>query len=179
MTTADDLLLRAYELLDRRGQVENFDKRQQLLFDIMNYLDAPKDKTQDEYDLVKVLNDPEGYYPGNFETAEKAAAFLMCLCQEAADRIQRLEAKDEPVAWMFQHEDTGLIDYVDTQQVEWGFEKNNPRWQKIGPVFLHPPAPMKPMTEEEIPYKGSHDYSAFLLGIRFAERHRGIGGDND
>ena len=46
-----------------------------------------------------------------------------------------------PVAWMFQHEDTGLIDFVDTQQVEWGFEKNNPRWQKIGPVYLHPPKP--------------------------------------
>ena len=47
----------------------------------------------DEYDLVKVLNDPEDYYPGNFETAEKAAAFLMCLCQEAADEIQKLRRR--------------------------------------------------------------------------------------
>ena len=48
-----------------------------------------------EYDLVKVLNDPEGYYPGNFETPEKANAFLMCLCQEAADEIEKLKTKRE------------------------------------------------------------------------------------
>ena len=41
-----------------------------------------------------------------------------------------------PVAWMFQHDETGKITYVDHQQVEWGFEKNNPRWQKIYPVYL-------------------------------------------
>jgi len=44
----------------------------------------------EEYDLVKILNNPEDYYPGNFETAEKACAFLMCLCQEAADEIEKL-----------------------------------------------------------------------------------------
>lgn len=44
----------------------------------------------------------------------------------------------EAVAWEYQHEDTGLIDFVDPQQVEWGFEKNNPRWQKVGPVYRHP-----------------------------------------
>lgn len=38
----------------------------------------------------------------------------------------------EPDSYLFQHEETGLIQYVDSQQVEWGFEKNNPRWQRIG-----------------------------------------------
>ena len=51
----------------------------------------------EEYDLVKVLNDPDVYYPGNFVTAEKAAAFLMCLCQEAAYKIQKLEATKKPL----------------------------------------------------------------------------------
>jgi hypothetical protein len=50
-------------------------------------------RMSNEYDLVKVLNDPEDYYPGNFETPEKANAFLMCLCQEAADEIERLREK--------------------------------------------------------------------------------------
>lgn len=62
------------------------------------------------------------------------------------DRLQRFAALierevrggAEPVAFEFQHEDTGLIDFVDPQQVEWGFQKNNPRWQLIGPVFRHP-----------------------------------------
>lgn len=48
------------------------------------------------------------------------------------------EVQAEPVAWMFQHEETGLTECVDIQQVEWGFEKNNPRWQKIGPLYTHP-----------------------------------------
>lgn len=46
----------------------------------------------------------------------------------------------EPFGYVFQHEETGLVQVVDVQQVEWGFEKNNPRLQKIGPVYLHPPA---------------------------------------
>jgi hypothetical protein len=46
----------------------------------------------------------------------------------------------EPYGYAFQHEDTGLQQVVDIQQVEWGFEKNNPRWERIGPVYFHPPA---------------------------------------
>jgi hypothetical protein len=46
----------------------------------------------------------------------------------------------EPVGYLFQHEETGLTTVVDVQQVEWGFEKNNPRHQKIGPVYTIPPA---------------------------------------
>jgi len=46
----------------------------------------------------------------------------------------------DPVAWMFQHEDTGRITCVEAQQVEWGFEKSNPRLQKIAPLFTTPPS---------------------------------------
>jgi len=46
----------------------------------------------------------------------------------------------EPIGYLFQHEETGLTAVVDVQQVEWGFEKNNPRHQKIGPVYTSPPA---------------------------------------
>lgn len=51
--------------------------------------------------------------------------------------------KTEPYGYAFQHEDTGLKQVVDVQQVEWGFERNNPRWQKLGPVYLHQPSEMK------------------------------------
>ena len=44
----------------------------------------------------------------------------------------------EPLGWLFQHEETGLTQVVDCQQVEWGFEANNPRWQKIRQVYDHP-----------------------------------------
>lgn len=45
----------------------------------------------------------------------------------------------EPYGYAFQHEETGLQQVVDVQQVEWGFEKNNPRWKKLGPVYFQPP----------------------------------------
>lgn len=44
----------------------------------------------------------------------------------------------KPVAWLFQHEETGVVHIVDCQQVEWGFEKNNPRLQKIVPLYAIP-----------------------------------------
>jgi len=45
----------------------------------------------------------------------------------------------EPEAFMYQHEETGVIGFVDLQQVEWGFEKNNPRLHIICPLFRAPP----------------------------------------
>lgn len=75
-----------------------------------------------------------------------AAAFIADQSEPA--RKRKLEEKNmtaaqqvEPYGYAFQHEETGLQQVVDVQQVEWGFEKNNPRWQKLGPVYLHPPAP--------------------------------------
>lgn len=61
---------------------------------------------------------------------------------ELAAKLNAL-AKQKPVGWLFQNEETGLTEVVDAQQVEWGFEKNNPRWQKIHPVYAGPiPAPV-------------------------------------
>jgi hypothetical protein len=46
-----------------------------------------------DYDIVDVLNSPEEYYPDNFNTAMDANAFLLGLCQEAAEDIKRLRAE--------------------------------------------------------------------------------------
>jgi hypothetical protein len=59
---------------------------------------------------------------------------------EARREVAALKAVQEPIGYLFQHEETGLTTVVDVQQVEWGFEKNNPRHQKIGPVYTTPPA---------------------------------------
>jgi hypothetical protein len=39
------------------------------------------------------LRDPEGHHPGNFDTAKRANALLLCLCQRASEtiRIQHAE----------------------------------------------------------------------------------------
>lgn len=41
----------------------------------------------------------------------------------------------KPETWLFQHEDTGAIHYIDNWQVENGFEENNLRLQKIAPMY--------------------------------------------
>ena len=51
-----------------------------------------------------------------------------------ADERERLLAgveMPEPDAYLFQHDETGNTMFVDAQQVAWGFEKANPRLQKI------------------------------------------------
>lgn len=36
---------------------------------------------------------------------------------------------------MYQHEETGVTGFVDQQQVDWGFEKNNPRLHLCGELM--------------------------------------------
>jgi len=64
-------------------------------------------------------------------------------CEALARELKAAKQEQgEPVAWMFQHEETGRIMFVEAQQLEWGFEKGNPRLKKIGPVYTAPqPAP--------------------------------------
>ena len=57
----------------------------------------------------------------------------------------RVLCNAEPIGYLYQHEDTGMTTSVDVQQVEWGFEKNNPRFTLIGP--LHKPADILPQGE--------------------------------
>jgi hypothetical protein len=44
-------------------------------------------------DLIKILNNPEEHYPGNFDTPQRANALLTGLCQDAAIEIERLNAE--------------------------------------------------------------------------------------
>ena len=61
------------------------------------------------------------------------------------------QPEPEPVAWMYQHEDTGLTMCVIVQQVGAGFEKNNPRWKKITPLYTAPPQrEWQGLTDEEV-----------------------------
>ncbi len=85
-------------------------------------------------------------------------------------RAALAQPEPEPVAWLFQHKETGLTECIDTQQVEWGFEKNNPRWQKIEPLYTAPPQ-RKPLTDEQI---GRAFYGCTIF-VRKVEAAHGIG----
>ena len=54
---------------------------------------------------------------------------------ETAVPVCELPELPEPDSFLFQHDETGNTMFVDAQQVEWGFEKNNPRLHKIGGAF--------------------------------------------
>ena len=92
--------------------------------------------------------------------------------------VEQPQGEQEPVAWLFQHEETGLTELVDVQQVEWGFGKNNPRWQKIGPVYTHQHPPRQPLTDEQIDavYGDTVGYS-YIEFARAIERAHGIWGE--
>lgn len=94
---------------------------------------------------------------------------------------QKEQPEQEPVAWMFQHEETGRIMCVEAQQVEGGFEKGNPRLKKIAPLYTHPPQ-RKPLTTEErssIVNEALRGHAstrdAIDWAIRHVERHHGRG----
>ena len=53
-------------------------------------------------DIVTVLNDPEKVYPGNFDTSQRANAFLFGLCQEAAEEIKKLRANIQTLDAMYE-----------------------------------------------------------------------------
>jgi len=59
------------------------------------------------------------------------------------------QEQGEPVAWMFQHEETGRITFVEAQQLEWGFEKGNPRLKKIGPLYTEPHRAWIDLTDQD------------------------------
>jgi hypothetical protein len=54
--------------------------------------------------------------------------------------IEQVE-KQEPVAWMWQHDETGRTGFIDMWQLENGWEKINPRLLLVCPLYTAPPNP--------------------------------------
>lgn len=58
-----------------------------------------------------------------------------------ADRLAdflRQIAEAQPDAWMWQHDETGRIGFVDQWQVDNGWQKNNPRCEIVRPLYTLP-----------------------------------------
>jgi hypothetical protein len=114
-------------------------------------LEESVDLVREDYENAKKLY---GNYPsrqarllGMEDGLLKHEAAITAIKQARSAPVQ------EPIGYLFQHEETGLTMVVDVQQVEWGFEKNNPRHQKIGPVYTTPPAAQRQwvgLTDEEM-----------------------------
>lgn len=72
--------------------------------------------------------------------SQQAMCDLMDLFGKPCVHPSNEEPKIAPEAWMYQHEETGQIGFVDQWQIDNGFEKHNPRLHVICPLYRHPPS---------------------------------------
>ena len=90
-------------------------------------------------------------------------------------RAALAEPEQEPVAWMFQHDETGRTTSIDKHQLDSGWELMNPRWRMVSPLFAHPPR-REPLTDEQVGmltvFHGLHHVETPVLAafIRHIER---------
>ena len=70
-------------------------------------------------------------------------------CRNTA--LQPKEPEQEPVAWMFQHDETGRMNYVSNDGIHdpTMFLGMNPRYALVCPLYTTPPQ-RKPLTDEQI-----------------------------
>ena len=159
----------------------------------INYVQSPtrREDMRDSIEALRAALEQEKS-PQNASSALQASCevpqvtdqteHFLVLADEEVYCTKYPQVEQEPVVWMFQHEETGRIMYVDAQQIEWGFEKNNPRLIKVRPAYLHPQPPRQPLTDEQIEEAtGSRrDTASWLIveGIaRAVEAAHGIGGE--
>jgi hypothetical protein len=90
--------------------------------------------------------------------------------------------KQEPVAWMWQHDETGRTGFVDMWQLENGWEKINPRLLLVCPLYVAPPKPeWVGLTDEEIDViqelpLSQNDYLthyAYAIAAKLKEKNHG------
>ena len=67
-------------------------------------------------DFADQLEDPEKYWPGNFETEGKAVAALLCLCQDAAIEIRRMQQGIETLHAMYEQASKQRDEVMDQQR---------------------------------------------------------------
>jgi hypothetical protein len=60
-----------------------------------------------------------------------------------------LAEQGEPVAWMWTHDETGRIGFVDQWQLDNGWQEANPRLHVTTPLYTAPQAPLM-LSDEQI-----------------------------
>jgi hypothetical protein len=87
-----------------------------------------------------------------FAHTERALELLAKTRTSLRQAIAGLESQ-EPVAWMFQHDETGRMNYVSNDGIHNPnmFLEMNPRYALVCPLYTHPPQrTWQGLTDEEI-----------------------------
>ena len=81
---------------------------------------------------------------------------------DAIDALKALD-KQEPVAWMFQHDETGRMNYVSNDGIHdpTMFLGMNPRYALVCPLYTTPPQ-RKTFNHHEFGFNGSVDVFGFV-----------------
>ena len=101
---------------------------------------------------------------------------------ELVDEIKELLAQpeQEPVAWMYEWYENDLESTQVTGGSEKPFEGEIVQPFNIRPLYTAPPT-REPLSDKDVG-KGFlltdvwHRYESFIAGVKFAEKHHGIGG---
>ena len=65
--------------------------------------------------------------------------------------VQSEQQQAEPVAWMYQHEETGRTAFIEMSEHKDGWKPSSSRMKLIGPLYTTPPQrPWVGLTDEEI-----------------------------
>jgi hypothetical protein len=68
-------------------------------------------------DLIKILNNPEEHYPGNFDTPQRANALLTGLCQDAANEIERLNYEVDAIPAIKEERDSLASEVLEQSRI--------------------------------------------------------------
>ena len=123
-------------------------KEQQLMAFCHVIRQVAKAELDDRRSYRGILYDVFGFGPEAYSYA--LAAGFMDL--HNAIPLVPLEYKTDaskPVAWMFQHDETGRITCIDNQQAEWGWQQENQRWNLVCPLYATPQTTLSVSSERE------------------------------
>ena len=95
-------------------------------------------QTVDALELAnRMLNWYRSAFPETIDDVDKVGAHDIAVAIEAL-KAKLAEPEQEPEAYMFQHDETGRMTFVDLWQVENGWEERNPRYKLVGPLYTAP-----------------------------------------
>lgn len=112
---------------------------------LRNTMASESNPRRDAYFIREVHRSGGGVNPGRwFEMTDgKGETWLSnpqnmvpaATAQPAAPQGVAYAELPTPESYLFQHDETGLTQFVDAQQVEWGFQQKNPRLRRIGGAY--------------------------------------------
>lgn len=109
----------------------------------------------------------------DFATTARGSIYIEDLLRELAALAAAPVAEAKPVAWMWQHDETGRIGFVDVWQVENGWQAANPRNKLTTPLYAAPAAPTGEPTDEAKD-AARYRYIVGVYGFTLAEDLFGI-----